>query len=342
MFPSGPVTQKSIFKKIFQGIWIHYLCLIDEYSGWITPAILKGRKIVKKNRTGIIIATGPPFSALVVGYLISLMTGAKLILDYRDPWSNHDRRFCKILGKKIARNLERLAIKRASALVFLSQIMKNNFIDDLGRFADAPCYVISNGFKNNNTIQQLSFAKGKKNMVYAGNFYDQRKIGLLCKPLQRLLAEGAISKNTFCVHVFGELKNEDRRIINECGLNEIVKAYAQVPYAQILRYLNAADMLLLISASNVRYAIPLKFFDYLSARKPIFAIAAEDSAVADLMSEIDCGRLALINNEESILDNLRKMIFQQKEYTFSGAERYVWEKIGNRYLEVIENVERKN
>lgn len=342
MFPPVPKKQENLLKKFLQGLWIHYLCFVDPFSGWIIPAFLKGRKIIKKNKIDIIIATGPPFSAMVVGYLLSLMTGAKLVLDYRDPWSNQDGKFCKIIGKTIARCLEKRVAKEASALVFCTKIMKDNFVCNFGKYIKAPCYVISNGFHQRDTIQQLSLEKDKKNMVYAGNFYDQRKIGFLSKALMQLLEEGIITKENFCVHIFGKLNGEDRRIINEYGLQEIVKEQAQVPYEKIIRYLKAADLLLLISAPNVRYAIPLKFFDYLSVRKPILAVTAKGSAVADLMKDVDCGRLALINNEKSILNNLRSIILEEKKYTFAGAEKYVWEKIGSKYLEVIGRVRREN
>ena len=44
--------------------------------------------------------------------------------------------------------------------------------------------------------------------------------------------------------------------------------------------------------------------------------------LAEMMSQIDCGRLALINSEESILKNLRTMLSTEEEHAHSGSEQY--------------------
>ncbi|MCG2774406.1 MAG: glycosyltransferase [Desulfobacterales bacterium] len=338
IYPAYPLKRNNFIKKILKRLWVDYLCLVDPYSGWIVPALIRGLKILKENRIDLIITTCPPFSAIVVGFLLSRLTKVKLLLDYRDPWTNHNRKFCKIFGKRIGLLFERLSVKQASALVFCSRIMKENFNDSLGKYSKAPRHVITNGFHGRNTSQQLVLEKGKKSMIYAGTFYGQRKIGFLSKPLLKLLDEGSITKDSFCVHVFGELTDEDSQVLRESDLLDIIKVHDAVSYEQMITYLKTADILFLISAPDVRYAIPLKFFDYLSVRRPILAVAAKDSAVADLMNEIDCGRLALINSQESILHNLRMMIFEEKEYSYSGIELYTWEKIGEEYLRVIDEV----
>jgi len=72
----------------------------------------------------------------------------------------------------------------------------------------------------------------------------------------------------------------------------------------------------------------------------IFAVAPESSALADLMDRIDCGKFALINNEESILEILRAMLKKEDEYNFSGADEYTWGERGLKYMEVIDEIVR--
>ncbi len=88
-----------------------------------------------------------------------------------------------------------------------------------------------NGFHNNNngTVQPLSLGKAKTNMVYAGNLYGERRIELIAKPLCQLLNENAITKDIFCFHVFGKLRDEDREVIREYGLQELIKKHRPVP-----------------------------------------------------------------------------------------------------------------
>ena len=58
------------------------------------------------------------------------------------------------------------------------------------------------------------------------------------------------------------------------------------------------------------------------------------------MREIDCGRLAVINNDESIVSNFRAMLIEGDKHTYSGAQQYTWEQIAKRYSQVIDEVAR--
>jgi glycosyltransferase involved in cell wall biosynthesis len=339
MLPPYPVVITNFYKRVWCHLWSRYLCLLDDYSGWIFPALIKGIRTIKTNKIDLVIATGPPASAQVVGFLLSLITKTSLILDYRDPWVIPNLNSKKKLQIKIKPLVERLSIRRAIAIVFCSRIMMEEFKADLGKTINAPCHVVPNGFHSKDAIHPLSLGNAKKNMVYAGNFYGERSIGLLTNAFLQILSEGSITKESFCFHVFGNtILNEDRRLVRKSGLKDIIKFHPPVSYKRMIRYLKYADILLLLSGSDVRYAIPYKIYDYLSVKKPIFAIAPENSAVAEIMSQIDCGRLASIDNEDSILKNLRAMLMENPDYSFSGAEQYTWHNIGNRYIEVIDRI----
>ena len=339
MYPPHPINKNNLFKRVFNRLWEQYLCFLDPFCGWILPAIIKGLKIIKDYKIDLIIVTCPPFSPVAVGFMLSLLTGAKLIIDYRDPWTSHDRIYGKIFGKKVNKFVEKVFVKRAEALVFCSQIMKENFLESFDKYTKAPCYVVTNGFHNNGTVQPISLGKDRKNMLYAGSFHGERKIELLVKSLFKLLDEGLITKDSFCFHIFGKIKNEDKQVIEKLGLECIIKEHTPVRHEKIIKYMKDADILFLPSGTNVGYAVPYKFFDYLSIKRPIFAVAPEDSAIADLMDRIDCGKFVLINNEESILENLRAMLKKEDEYSFSGADEDAWEEIGLKYMEVIDEIE---
>jgi hypothetical protein len=329
------VEAKNIFQKIFRKIWIDYLYLVDPFCGWIIPAIIKGFKVIKDNRISIIISTGPPFSAMLVGYFLNIMTNTKLILDYRDPWSNRKRKHIRILNKKLNAFLEKKVIRRASALVFCSKIMMEDFKNYLGRHTNATYHIITNGFENRIEIEPRSANNGKLNIVYAGNFYGERSIEIIVNPLLNLINKGIIKNDGFELNIFGELGSKDIQIIKKFGLHKIINQHSWLPYDQIIKYLKGADILLLISGSDVRYAIPFKFFDYLSVKRPIFAIAPINSAIVELIREIDCGHFASIDNQYSIQESLESMLLEPREYSFYGMDKYSWDVIAKKYLRLI-------
>jgi glycosyltransferase involved in cell wall biosynthesis len=343
MFPSPPIskTDNNLIKRVWRRLWEDYLCILDLYAGWILPAVFKGLKVIRQNDIKLVIATGPPFSPMLVGFLLKILCRTKLILDYRDPWSNHDARPILPFYKTLNRLCERLVVRQSSALVFCSRIMLENFSKSVARNVESFYYVIHNGFHGRDTVQPLSFEGSYKTMIYAGKFYGERKIELLAKPLFRLVKEDLINENSFRFHVFGQISDRDKKIIRKYNLQHMIVEHLPVPYGQIVRYLKGADILFLPSGSEVNYAIPFKFYDYLSVKKPIFAVAHEDSAVAELMKTIDCGCVAKIGSEESIVTNLRKIISENRQYSFSGANQFTWNEIACKYSAVIDNLWRK-
>jgi glycosyltransferase involved in cell wall biosynthesis len=338
MYPSFNPIERKMLKRIFNSIWKRYLCAIDPYIGWILPAMLKGLKIVKRRGIDLIISTGPPFTTMVIGFLLSKMTSTNLILDYRDPWTNKIGGIQNIIRLKIMERLERMIVKHASALIFCSPAMKEDFVERFGEDTEKIYHVITNGFYNKDNIQGLSLGKFQKNVIYAGNFYGERKIKLLANAIIHAMDKGIITKENFCLHIFGKICREDKLAIIGYGLQDLVKEYPQVSYEKSIKYLEGAAILFLLSGSDMKYSIPYKFFDYLSVKRPILGVAPENSAVERIMSEIDCGRMAIINNEESILSNFCAMLREGNIHTYEGAEQYTWGKIAKRYSKVIDEV----
>lgn len=95
-------SPPSFLKKALEYIWSNYLSIIDIHSDWILPSFLKGLGTHRKQPIDVIIITGPPFSPMISAFLLSRITGAKLILDYCDPWTTppgDTRPYPKIFGK---------------------------------------------------------------------------------------------------------------------------------------------------------------------------------------------------------------------------------------------------
>ena len=331
-----PVNKNTLFQRAFHRIWSDYFSLHDPYTGWILPSLAEGVKIIRKHDIEVIVVSVPPMSPMISALLLSRLTRTRLIIDYRDPWTTNPLFHRKsIVKKKLSKFVEKLLVKQASDLVFCSEIMRDEFLDYFSQHTKACSYVITNGLSIRDNVSPLYLEKTKKVMLYAGNFYGERKLQLLLDPLYHLQRKGIINKNNFCLHIFSVLSDEDRRAIKEYGLIDMIKEHYFVKYQTIIKYMKAADILFLPSGSDVKYAIPFKLFDYLSVNRPIFAVAPRNSAVAALMNQIDCGRLAFIDDQNSIQQTLREMITEDRTYSFSGLEQFSWHAIAKKYSDVI-------
>jgi len=339
IFPPFPLPGNNIFKRAFLRVWTKYMCLIDPYSGWIIPALIKGITILRKYKIDTIIVTGPPFSPVLSAILLSILFRTRLIIDYRDPWTTHPwnvrDKYGNIFFKVINCMLEIVAVKRSSDLVFTSHRMKDKFIENYGKKTKACCHVINNGYNNSNVVKPSPLDKERINLVFAGELYGERKIELIAKPISALLKEGSITKEGYRFHIFGRLNEDDKKIIREYNLGKIIKEYQPVPHNKIMEYLKGADILVLIVGFAMDYSISYKFYDYLSVKRPILAIIPKNSAMELMMMELDCGEVGYINDYDSIHEALRKLLFQDYSYTFRGAEKFTWDMAAKKYYRVI-------
>lgn len=338
MYPSFtlPASNNTLFQRIFHRIWSDYFSLGEPYNGFILPSLFKGLKIIRKHDIEVIIVSVPPVSPMISGLLLSWLTRTRLIIDYRDPWTTNSLFLENLSAKKeLSKFIEKLVVKQASDLIFCSGVMRDEFLEHYSRHTKARCHVITNGLSIRDNVRPLYLEKTKKVMLYAGSFYGERKLQLLLDPLYHLQRKGIINKDNFCLYIFSILSKEDREAIKKNGLVDLVKEHALVNYQTIIKYMKGADILFLPSGSDVNYAIPYKFFDYLSVKRPIFTVAPRNSAIAQLMNRIDCGRLAFEDSQESIQKTLCKMITENETYSFSGFEQFSWDEISKKYEDVI-------
>jgi glycosyltransferase involved in cell wall biosynthesis len=341
MVPYFPRQDRSFLGRAFSRFWISHLSMLDPYSGWIAPAVAKGIAVIKRHEIDTIVATGPPFSSMVVALFLHRITGVPFILDYRDPWSNRKKNvnYCRPFGKKLNVAMERRAINRASALVFNAKAMREEFHKTFGDHVSAfPSTIIPNGYHPRHTVEPLKLEPGRRQLIYAGKLYDERSIDPIAKALNRVIAEGVVSRSDLRFHVFGRMLPADKERVKAAGLEEVIVEHDPVPYETIIRYLRGSDILVLIVGDKMSYSVSYKFYDYLSVRRPILALVPRNSQMVEMMESIDCGQYAYADDPDSVYASIREMLLGTRKYSFSGAEQYTWREAAFKYNDLIATV----
>ncbi len=336
MFPPFPIKKNNISKKILNWFWGNLThTYFDPYIGWLLPGIIKGYNVIKKNNIDIIIVTGPPFSSFLIGYFLSQLMKTKLILDFRDPWTFYHGNL-STLGLKFCKWIEKKMMNFADALVFNTNKSAFAYKEFIHK---EKIYVVANGFDSNMKESGPAYLeKDKIVILYTGNFYGDRKLNYLFEPIQRLYAKKLIKKDSIAIHVFGKLRDEDLEIINDLKFQNLVFEHDKVDYEKVISYMKGADILYLPQGGDVKYSVPFKFFDYLNAKKPILAVTSLNSAIYDIMQEIQCGEIADINSSDSIYNALCSLIVEKKIYAFDQLENYSWENITKKYIDIISTI----
>lgn len=261
------------------------LLVPDRRAGWLLPALLLGRRVMKREGVDLIYATAPPQTPLLVGWLLSLATGKPLVVDYRDAWSGNTL-FRGRWGWKNALNgwLERRVLGRAALAVATTPAL----LASLRAFTPRAT-LIGNGFDPADFagLAPRPLPEGKVNLVYLGGFDGFRTANYLARAIAGL--DGP-DKERLALHVVGPVSAAERALLESAGGME-VNLVGTLPHREALEYLLSADALLIVihPEEDSDRAIPGKVYEYLAAGKPILALCEEKSALGFLLSELGNG-----------------------------------------------------
>ena len=340
MFPHYPPIRSDIrgIRRLVVRAWERWLCLVDTGTGFVIPATMKGIHLCRKHRLNVVIVTVPDFSSIIAATIVTKVTRARLILDYRDPWTNHRTEYPKPFGRWLSRFFERTAIRHATATVVCTDIMRDNFVRAFGDIAPSYVEVIHNGFEDYEERSRKRFDADRTTMIYAGNFHGRRRLSVIALAMAEMAHSGDIAPDNFRFHIFSQLGREDYALMDRFGVRDLIEVHKPVPYHEIKKIMSAADILFLPSGDEVAYAIPYKFFDYLSVRRPILAVAPRASSIGCLMRQIDCGELAEFGEYDEIRRAIRTLLKKTKTYSFKGSQNFRWKNSVRQYYNVIECV----
>ena len=331
-------TRNNAFRTFIGKIWHNCFKIIDRQEGWILPAVMRAFSVIEDRDIQLVVASGPPFSTFAAAAVVSLIADLPLVLEYRDPWSNNPgRSFPRLTGRFMARVMEKIILSRADAAVFCTDRMKSDFSKSFNNSISGDRSVtITNGFSRTSTGKSSEKINSiEKNILYAGKFYGGRSINMIASAAQKYSMTG----NPISITIAGPaLLESERALFNELAPDVKLNELGWLDYGDVRIAMKCADVLFLPSGKDHAYAIPYKFFDYLQARVPIHAITPPESAVTDIMKEIDCGEFASVDNPQEIERALFRILNGEGTYSWNGQENFHWDVIGLKYFEFLKSI----
>ncbi len=199
-------------------------------------------RILRRERPHVLIATAPPFSALIAGRILSGKTGIPFVADLRDPWLNDPHRPNR-LAKYL---LERWVLKGAEAVLVIND---GETYEEAVRF-NRNVVVLEHTYDPDDYTLPPVPHPGEVWVSYLGSLYSsvQRRI---IGQLPHLLPEG------FRLRVFGPGTG---RLLNR---------------REAFREMLSSDVLLVLdlAARRKKLGSSIKFYDYLGTGKPIVVVS---------------------------------------------------------------------
>jgi glycosyltransferase involved in cell wall biosynthesis len=121
--PRRPARALATLGRLRLGRLAELLVWPDEGVFWLLPALLAGRRLARERRPSAIVVFMMPYSSGLIGLLLSRMTRLPLILNLDDSPTCTDMHphYPTRLHDRLARALEDLYVRRADAVIYVSQ-----------------------------------------------------------------------------------------------------------------------------------------------------------------------------------------------------------------------------
>lgn len=257
----------SRFWQSVLSYFIYPLFLIpDQQILWLLPAVQRARKIIKEEKIKIILTTSSPTSDHLIGFILKKITRAKWIADFRDEWANNPlKKYPTPLHRYLDRFLEKIVVKNADEIVTVSKPI-TEYIQKIA-VSEKKVSTITNGFDEDD-FQGLQPSKDKMfNLVYVGSLYN-------------------LGYQENLIRAFEDLNLKNARLT-------FLGTKKRLAHKQAVKKMLAADVLLLILDPVQRPGVLTgKLFEYLRAKKPIIALAYQNSEAAKMIRKLKAGEVA--------------------------------------------------
>ncbi len=287
----------------------------DEKNYWIPGAVFKGLRLLSKQDIGVISASGYPWSAFLVGAILSKFKGIPLILDFRDAWTLNPR---PLWDNHFQRFWENKVLLQASKVIFATNLIREGYIERYPWIDRRKFITITNGYEaadfrhiegeeKKNSKRFLITITGTFNDSVPPLDVDQSPYYFL-KGFARLLKNdnGDIPKNIF-VRFVGNFGRNNEDFVKRLGLENVVEITGHVSHGKSIEFQLESDLLLLIISNcpESKSILTGKLFEYIGAKKPILALVPDGEA-KDLIVREGLG----VAVEPEDIDGVKNAIFE--------------------------------
>lgn len=285
---------------------------LDDKLYWLFPALYKGMALIRAHDIRCIVVSAPPHSSILIAYLLSRLSGAKLIIDFRDPWLL--RHGCspdafkpqKLLDVEF--KLQTHILRHAAAIVTTNDFFRSALLNEHDFLSPDSVHVVQNGFDSSD----FSFCKkneqsNKYVISYYVSYYRSKMPSDFLTAFVYFLANNKLIKDDFLVRFVGVCREDwlfpVKRIIKDNKLENIVDVIGSVSYNKSLSLMCESDLLVL-PAQNSPCQIPAKAYEYLGSGRPILAIAEFMTATRSLIEQAQAGICVEPNDCDSMCEAL--------------------------------------
>ena len=292
-----PVPSYKLFPRI-NGGFVHGLNLVET-----------AMREMAECPPSVIVATGPPFHSFMAAWYLSKHFGAKLVLDYRDEWTECPFSFVDM--GNVDHWWERRCLDAADAVFFTTQTQLDHNLAHLRAGDPKRFRVVPNGW------EPADFTKAKDdnlprrngdNLVlsFVGTLGDHTPPGPFLTQMERLLVRREDLRTRVRLQFVGKRSSQSESQLAKFRFPDNLDIRGLVEKKEANRLMSEASGLLLFYGDKFKRYLPGKMYDYLAAGSPLVVVGT-DGEVPRILKELGGGYLVPAGDDgamEKVLDEL--------------------------------------
>lgn len=318
--------------------------LLPQIDGGMLNVIEGYRRGIALHRAAppsIVLASGPPFHNFLAATLLARRFRARLVLDYRDEWSESP--FEWVQGHPDNRRWEAWCLARADLVVFTTQSQLEHQVRAFPQVPRDRCTVLPNGWDPDDfTLTERSSKTEEDNRIvlaFVGNFGSLGSPEQFLADLAAALEGDPLLRARFQLHVIGQKTDAAVAALDRFPWRECIVQIAQLPKPEACHRMADAQGLLLLNPPQLARYIPGKLFEYIATGTSIL-LYGSGGEVGQILEQCRSGTLV----EPGDVAGLREALLRLEVRRDRSPQANEWlaahtrQRIARRTIEVFEQL----
>lgn len=304
------------------------------------------RRELAENPPSAVMASGPRFHSFVAAYYIARYYKAKLILDYRDEWTECPFDF--VVKGNADRWWEKRCLRKADKVIFTTNAQLEHQVKVFRELDRSKCCVIPNGWEpsdfvgDKNQFNGAAEAVSKLSISFVGALGTTgNSPGNLLTTIEKVFDRRKDLLQRFKIYFVGDKSEEDLPALNDFRYPESIGLVENLPRGDAYRLMRESAALLLIYGKSAARYMPGRVFPYIAAGTPLIVYGAEGEA-ADLVKDFGAGYIVAESDDgalERALDDIAEGRHPQRsDKVKPWLDGHTYEKMAQRIIALAEGL----
>lgn len=274
-----PTPQRPAKRSLWSALpWdSSFLSPFDRYLLDVPATYQAAARLIEAHRPEVMHISADPWSPLIVGRLLRRRFKLPLVVDFRDPWSQHAGKMAlrPPPTRAALRRFELGLFRDAAKVILNTEACRDQYVAAYaGRIPADRFVAIRNAYDEGLFLPGTPQRSERFQVTYFGRFRKFVEPDALFEGFARFVAQDGPAT----LRIIGGLSDAHRAKADRFGVAQWLDVLPPVPFRESLPVLQSADVLAMVINPASHLQIPGKLYDYLAAGRPILAVSANAEA----------------------------------------------------------------